>query len=101
MTDQNLLVAMLTACAGVIGTYITVRLKKPKPKSEYIDTAMEAYESIIKRCDTENERLRLEIEVLQNKLDTAIAERVKAQRELEELRSKYDLMSINKLEKEN
>jgi hypothetical protein len=56
--NNEILTTVIAALGGILTAYITVRLRKNKPKSEYIDTAFEMYEANAKRMDIENERLR-------------------------------------------
>lgn len=60
MTSE-VLTSIIVALGGVLGAYITVRVRRSKPrKSEYIDTAFEMYENMVKRQDEEISRLRVD-----------------------------------------
>jgi len=54
--SDALLITIITAAASILAAYITVRVRRKKPRSEYIDTAFEAYEAIMKRQDEEIQR---------------------------------------------
>lgn len=56
MISDGVITSIIGLIGGVLAAYITVRVRSKKPKSEYIDTAFEAYEAIMKRQDAELQR---------------------------------------------
>lgn len=56
--DSGVITSIIVAVGGIITAFISVRFRSKKPKSEYIDTAFQMYESLIKQKDAENLQLR-------------------------------------------
>jgi len=72
--SDAVITTFLTVVGAVTTAYITYRIKNAKPKVERVDTALDVYESVVKRQDEENKRLveentllRAEIAVLKRK----------------------------------
>lgn len=57
MISDGVITSVIGLLGGVLAAYITARFRRTKPKSEYIDTAFEAYEVIMRRQDEEIKRL--------------------------------------------
>lgn len=66
--SESVIITLLTVLGGIIGAYITVKVRSSKPKSEYIDEAFKAYEVIMKRQDIEIQRLNDENALLREQL---------------------------------
>lgn len=58
MLSDGVITSIIGVAGGVLVAYITARFRKTRPKSEYIDTAFDAYEKAMKRLEAENTRLR-------------------------------------------
>ncbi len=70
MISDGLAISIIGFISAILAAYITVRYRRTKPKSEYVDTAFDALTAIIKRQDAEITRLTDELERRSNKSRT-------------------------------
>lgn len=60
MIGDGVLQTIIGAVGGILATYIAARYRRTRAKGEYVDTAFDAYEKIMKRQDTEIDDLKKE-----------------------------------------
>lgn len=65
--DSGIVTSTIVAIGGILTAFISVRYRSKKPKSEYIDTAFQMYEALIKQKDEENRILREENSALRGR----------------------------------
>lgn len=59
--SNEILTSLIVTLGGVVAAFITVRVRRSKPRAQYIDTAFEAYEAIMRRQDDEIKRKDVQI----------------------------------------
>lgn len=58
--STEIVTSLIVAVGGLLSAYIAWR-RRAKPKSEYIDTAVAMYETIMKRQDAEITQLKVNV----------------------------------------
>ena len=71
MINENVMVSIISACAGILVAYITTKYKsrEQRPRAQdKIDMAFEAYERIIKQQQLDIDNLRERLSTCEEKL---------------------------------